>query len=130
MVALKWNSEMTETMAENAREILKAIFPFTEKYTDYISAYKTVGGRDIALERNRTDACYLWLEKYDQSIDGVEIKNLKNPGMPYDPKQSRNSNLNDTNAPRLKVGNRVWYLKIENLDALRLVAEWYGAKKP
>lgn len=115
---------MIET--EKAREILKDIFPYTEKTTQYLAVYKSKKGREFALERDRSEAFYIWVEKYDGNIDGICIKNAKNPRQPYSSKQPRNSNLNETNSPRLKVGNKVWYLEISALEALKQVSRWYN----
>ena len=41
-------------------------------------------------------------------------------------KQSRNSNLTEKNTPRLKVGNKAYYLKIETLEAFNKVIDWYS----
>jgi len=111
---------------EHAREVLKDAYPFTESCTQYIARYNTKSGKEIALERKRTEAFFVWVQKYNESIDGVSIKNESYPGKPYDRKQSRNSNLNDKNTPNLKQGNRVWYLEISNIDALKNLIDWYA----
>lgn len=110
---------------ETAREEFKAAYPLTERCTQYIARYNSKSGREIALERDRTEAFFVWLEKYDVTLDGIRIKNDKCPGQPYGRTQPRNSNLNEKNAPRLKVGNKVWYLEIENLEALKALISWY-----
>src|SRR5690606_41950880 len=111
---------------EKAREELKKAFPFTEVCTQYIARYNTKSGKEIALERDRSDALYVWLQKFDTQIEGIKVKNQKFPGQPYDRKQSRNSNLNDKNSPKLKEGNKVWYLEIENIEALKELLAWYA----
>lgn len=111
---------------EKAREEFKKHFPFTEVCTQYIARYKTKSGKEIALERDRSDAFYVWLQKFDKNIEGIQIKNTKFPGQPYDRKQTRNSNLNDKNSPKLKLGNKVWYLKIDSFDALESLINWYA----
>lgn len=111
--------------SEKARDELKKAFPFTERCTQYIARYETESGKELALERDRKDAYYVWVQKYDTSIPGIRIKNRSHPGQPYDRKQTRNSNLNDTNTPKLKLGNKVWYLEIEDLDALKNLISWY-----
>ena len=111
---------------EDSRQILKEYFPYTERCTQYIAKYQTKSGKEIALERNRTEAIYIWLQKYSTNIDGVTIQNEKFPGMPYERTQARNSNLNDKNAPQLKVGNKAWYLKVESTNSLRLLLNWYS----
>tara|TARA_R110002072_G_scaffold302794_1_gene488769 strand:+ start:6245 stop:6598 length:354 start_codon:yes stop_codon:yes gene_type:complete len=110
---------------EKAREAFKQAFPFTEVCTQYIARYNTKSGMEIALERDRSDAFYVWLQKYDVEIDGVLVKNQKYPGLPYGRKQTRNSNLNDKNTPKLKFGNKVWYLEISSLEALNKLIDWY-----
>ncbi|RCU49077.1 hypothetical protein DU002_12000 [Corallincola holothuriorum] len=102
-------------------------FAGVQKQTDYIAVFQNSKGRELALERDRTEAFYVWLEKYNTVIPGVAIKNQEKPGEPYGRKQPRNSNLNDKNCPNLKVGNRVWYLEIESPQALRELAKWYAA---
>lgn len=119
--------EVQLTLAKQAQNRLKEKFPFTEVSTHYIAKYETKSGREVVLERERSDAIYLWLQKYDQVIDGVRINNIKFPGQPYEPKQTRNSNLNEKNAPKLKFGKRAFYLEIDNLLALESVVEWYSA---
>ena len=110
---------MQKININKARELLKSIFPFTEMKKEHIAAFKTKKGRELVLELNRKEAFYLWMEKFDVSLGGVSIKNQDYPGLPYERKQPRNSNLNDTNAPRLKKGNKVWYLEIESMEALK-----------
>ncbi len=110
---------------KKARELLKAAFPMTEKALKKMAVYKNKSGMEIAMQLVRSRAFYLWLEKYDSSLEYVSIKNVKNPGQPYASTQPRSSNLNDTMAPRLKVGNKVWYLEVENLSALQTVIDGY-----
>jgi hypothetical protein len=112
--------------SEKARELLKEAFPFTEKTTVYIAGYRTESGREIALERDRAEAFYVWVQKYDVEIEGIAIQNKNFPGKPYDRRQTRNSNLNDKNSPKLQFGNRAWYLRIDNLEAVRTLIYWYG----
>lgn len=112
---------------EKAREELKRAFPFTEVSTQYIARYNSKTGKEIAIERERSDAYYLWVQKPNPEMPGVTIRNEKFPGQPYDRKQSRNSNLNDKNAPKLKLGNKVWYLKIEDMSALKEFIDWYSS---
>ena len=116
---------MTTIDIEQARSMLKDAFPMTEKVTQKMAVYKNQSGREIALQRERINAYYLWLERYDVNLDHVSVKNLKNPGQAYDRKQPRSSNLNDTSAPRLKLGNKVWHLEVDNTEALTGVISWY-----
>ena len=111
---------------EKARELMKDGFPFTERCTQYIARYNTKTGKEIALERDRTEAFFVWIQKYEAEIEGVVIKNEKFPGLPYERTQSRNSNLNETNTPRLKKGNKVWYLQIDSLSSLKKLVDWYA----
>lgn len=113
---------------KEAHKILSESLRFAgvQKQTDYIAVFQNSKGRELALERDRSEAFYIWLERYSAVIPEVIIKNQENPGEPYGWKQPRNSNLNDKNCPNLKVGNRVWYLEIGSPQALREVANWYA----
>lgn len=114
---------------KEARNLLSKTLQFAgiQKQTDYIAVFLNPKGREMALERDRSQAIHVWVEKFNTSIPGVVIKNEKHPGQPYERNQTRNSNLNSKNCPNLKVGNRVWYLEIESLRALEEVAKWYAS---
>jgi hypothetical protein len=112
--------------SEHARTILNEAFPRTESCTRYIARYNTKNGNEIALERERAGAFFVWVQKYDESVEGVTIRNQKNPGQPYDRKQARNSNLNDKNTPTLKLGNKAFYLEAVNIVAFRNLVNWYA----
>ena len=110
---------------DTARDVLKVAFPFTEKTTQKFAVYRNPKGREIAVQRERSESFYVWLERYDIELPGIVVKNEKFPGQPYDRKQSRNSNLNDTMAPRLKVGHKVWYVQVDGLTELQQLVDWY-----
>ncbi|WP_036800658.1 hypothetical protein [Photobacterium marinum] len=112
-------------ISEQAQHLLNDKLRIAKNMTQYLAIYNTKSGRELALERERSEAIYVWLQKYNLSIEDVEVKNEKFPGQPYGPKQSRNSNLNGKNTPKLKTGNRVYYLKITSLQALEKVIDWY-----
>lgn len=116
------------TISLNAQKKLKENFPFTEVLTQYIAKYETKNGKELALERERTEGIFLWLQKYDQIMDGVRVKNEKYPGQPYEAKQPRNSNLNEKNTPKLKFGRKAFYLQIDNIEAFEKVITWYAEK--
>lgn len=118
---------MNSVDTELARDVLKEAFPHTEVCTQYIARYATRSGKEIALERDRAEALYVWVQKFEAGMPGIQVKNAKFPGLPYERKQARNSNLNDKNAPNLKVGNKVWYLELTDLAALRALCSWYGS---
>jgi hypothetical protein len=117
-------------LSNDAHKALSSILKFAgiHKQTDYISVFYNENRRELALERERSEAIFVWLEKYETSIPGVSIKNQQFPGQPYDWKQTRNSNLNDKNSPNLKIGNKAWYLEVESLDALLELARWYARR--
>lgn len=106
---------------------MKKAFPHTGRFTQYIASFKTPKGREIAVQRGRTEAYYVWVQRYDTPIAGITIRNTKYPGMPYSKDQPRNSNLNAKNAPKLMVGNKAWYLEVESLGALKKLIAWYAA---
>ena len=117
---------MTNTML--ALKKLRERLPGTENRTKYISCFSNTSGRQIAIEKERQDGIYIWVECHTPEIEGVEIRNRNTPGFPYSRSQSRNSNLNEKTASRLKVGNKVWYLKIEALESFnQFVGRYYAA---
>jgi hypothetical protein len=71
----------------------------------------------------------VWIE-YEEGKDPRDIhlavRNAKYPGTPYSVNQSRNSNLNDKNSPKLKKGYRVWYLTIADSGELDILLNWYA----
>ena len=96
--------------------------------TKYLSFFKTKVGKSFAIENEPKGEARIWLEYSDtnyESIDGVSINNRKNPGMHYSETQTRNSNLNPTNAPTLRVGKKVWNLRLRELAAFMSVMESY-----
>lgn len=111
--------------SKDAEDLLrKSLIPYNSP-TDYIASFRTIAGREIALERNRVEGFYVWVQKYTTDIDGVSIENIEFPGKPYLAAQSRNSNLNDKNSPKLKLGKKVWYLKADNIESLIILIDWY-----
>ncbi len=110
---------------KDAEELLRKRYCTAIQSTDYILAFRTSRGRELALERERSDSYFLWLQKYNQDFDGVSIRNLHGGDGPYSASQTRNSNLNTTKTPKLGIGNRVWYLEIDSLEALDNVLSWY-----
>ena len=111
--------------AQEAESILKQAIKPTAAPTKYIAGFRTERGRELALERNRNTAIYLWAEIQNPDIKGIKVMNQANPGMPYSANQPRNSNLNNKNAPRLKEGKEVYYLKIDDAAVLRAFVDWY-----
>ena len=102
----------------------KTLSPYNTP-TDYIASFRTKSSRELALERERTEGFYVWVQKYTTEIGGVSIENEKYPGKPYLAAQSRNSNLNETNTPKLMPGKKVWYLKADNIESLQHLIDWY-----
>ena len=111
--------------SKEAEKLLRQTLSPNNTPTDYIASFRTKSGRELALERVRKEGFYVWVQKYTTAINGVSIENEKFPGKPYLAAQSRNSNLNETNAPKLMPGKKVWYLKAENIEALQRLIDWY-----
>lgn len=89
------------------------------------AAFRTVAGREIALDRQRTTAFFVWVETYEVSIPGVAVRNVKHPGHPYAPHQSRAHSLTRW-APKLAEGDQAWHLGVVSIDALRTLLDWYA----
>jgi hypothetical protein len=65
---------------EKPRKLFKEAFLFTENTTQKMALYSKSKGKEIALQRGRSLAFYIWLENYDTTIEGVSIKNEKKSG--------------------------------------------------
>ena len=111
--------------SKEAEILLRAtLIPYNNP-VNYIASYRTKSGREVALERERTEGYFVWVQKYTTQILGVTIQNQKVPGMPYVASQTREANLNKTNAPKLMIGKKAWYLKVDNIEALKNLIDWY-----
>ena len=113
---------MTGFNVEIAKQIIEENLGENIASTKYISVYRTRNGRELALQKNRKTMVSVWTEDYDKSISEIEIKNEANPGKPYSKYQSRSSN---SNSKKLRVGNEVYYLKINTVESLKKFLEWY-----
>lgn len=100
---------------------LAARFPPTATPTKYIAGFNLRGGREIALERTR-QSISVWIRRIPTGLAGYKILNRKNPGQPYAPSQSRNSNLRSM-APTLATGHQAYYLELEDLGVLATLVE-------
>ena len=52
---------MSNIDTEKARALMKQAFPRIEMFTKYIAVYRTNRNYEIALERERTGAFYVWV---------------------------------------------------------------------
>jgi len=93
----------------------------------YAAGFELPTGRQIAVNTRGQEAM-VWIEKCDPlpAIDGIEVRNEKFPGQPYSAQQARKSSLNDSVAPRLKVGNPVYCLNVSSEQAFLKLLEWYA----
>lgn len=87
--------------------------------TQYIAGYRTADGRELALERGRA-AVYCWAEPTPLPAPAGA------PLRMYAAEDSRNSNVNSKNCPRLRVGNAVHYWRFDSISDFRGFLEWYG----
>lgn len=116
---------MIKVDSKDAEKLLRKRLNPINIPTDYIASYRTASGRELALERDRTEGFFVWLQKYTTEISGITIKNIEHPGEPYLANQNRNSNLIEKNTPKLKPGKKVWYVKADNIEALENLVNWY-----
>ncbi len=87
--------------------------------TKYIAGFRTRTGRELALERHR-DGIYCWSQD-------VELTDAPaSPERRYPPEKSRNSNLNDKNCPRLRVGHAAHYWTFDRFDQFEAFVRWYA----
>lgn len=96
-----------------AEALVASRFTRTALPTKYIAGFRLRSGREIALERDRVQAIYLWTSP----LDGAPA-DLARYRTPYAAQKSRNSNLNTKNAPTLRVGRPVDYWTLPSLAEL------------
>ena len=115
---------------DGAKRILSKRFQPIGPGTDNISGFKTPTGRQLALAQSRRGV-YIWIEEDPSVVDipCIAITNKKHPGQPYAPDQRRNSNLK-TQAPRLAMGHRAFYLNVETEVAFEQLLDWYETLPP
>lgn len=110
---------------ESAVKKLAKEFICISGYKDKIASYRTKNGREMAIQKKNRTGVYIWFEKHNPDIPDIEVKNQKYPGMPYSTRHTRSSALNATNAPKLKIGNKAWYLRFTTPEALDSFLDWY-----
>jgi hypothetical protein len=111
-------------LAEQAEALLHGKFARLREPTKYIASFRTESGRHLALTRQVKNDIYIWAEGFNESLNGISIKNRDFPGLPYLPEQPRSSNLT-TASSRLGLGNLSYYIKCDTLVALERFATWY-----
>ena len=87
--------------------------------TQYIAAFRTVGGYELALERNRK-AIFCWAQPRRSASAPFTRKRVY---LALDP---RNSNLT-SHCPTLRVGVPAHYWRFDGLDAFESFLKWYEA---
>jgi len=95
-------------------ETLKRTSPPTEK----IAGFTTRTGRQLALERVRNEI-YCWTEL--SSLEAAPCT----PRRRYTASETRNSNLNRKNAPRLMLGQEVLYWTFSDIEHFKRFVDWY-----
>lgn len=98
---------------QSAEAFLASRFERTALPTKYIAGFRLPSGREIALERNRIQAIYLWTSPVDTPPADLATHRTR-----YAAQKSRNSNLNAKNAPKLRVGRPVDYWTLPSLSDL------------
>ncbi len=91
--------------------------------TKKLASFESHGGKNYALQLERSKAFYLWIEDRGDkiaSIQGVVAARL------YPEDKSRASNLRGT----LRPGNSVWLIKLHSLDGLKNVMDMYTENEP
>lgn len=114
----------TTSLSSQAEELLCKHFARVKEPTKYAAFFRTVGGRHLALTRQRGNDIYIWAECSPEDMEGVVLKNRDHPGQPYSPAQPRASSIKKS--PRLGIGNQAYYLKCETLGAVERFTCWYN----
>ncbi|SDD96598.1 hypothetical protein [Aquimonas voraii] len=107
------STEHTSMVTQSAETFLASRFERTALPTKYIAGFRLPNGREIALERNRTQSIYLWTPP----LDNVSAQ-LAQYRTRYAAHKSRNSNLNAKNGPTLREGRPVDYWKLPSVADL------------
>jgi hypothetical protein len=107
-----------------AEEYLASRLERTTEPTKYIAGFRTPSGKELALARTNRDV-YVWVSLLPPGLRGVTVSNRDNPGQPYAPTQTRNSNLR-ASTPTLAEGHQAWYVRLDDLAALEQLVEAYG----
>ena len=113
-------------LVADAEAILGNHFARLKEPGEKIATFRTANGRHLALSRDLKTAIKVWVEGFPEAgMPGVMIDNTKYPGRPYDSAQTRSSNINFASS-RLAIGQEVYYLHVETLEALERLATWYS----
>ena len=100
-------------ITRSAETLLANRFQRTAQPTMYIAGFRLPSGQEVALERNRIQAIYLWTAPIANApADLVQYRRR------YGAQKSRNSNLNSKHAPTLKLGKPVDYWVLPSVAAL------------
>ncbi len=100
-----------------AERRLEERFDRTRKATQKLAGFVTSNGRQIALQRERKTALYLWVEDRPPSALGVTVER-------YPPSKSRGSN-HKAIVPNLSEGNEAWKVVLQDLGVLAALMDWY-----
>jgi hypothetical protein len=115
------NKKQPSETALRAQALLDAQLTSNAPHSLYIAGYHTLNGKHVALERCR-ESILLWTEAVEDGAPAEFQKHLKDR---YAKDRSRNSNLNEKHASRLKVGNLVDYWEFKSVHDLGKFIEWY-----
>lgn len=108
---------MSGSTVRVAERRLEERFDRTKEATQKLAGFVTSNGRQIALQRERKTALYLWVEVRPPPIVGVTIER-------YPPSKSRGSH-HKANVPSLAEGNEAWKVVLQDLGALATLMDWY-----
>ncbi len=110
-------------ITEIAEQLLEKHLARTAKPTKYIAGFRTKRGREIALERSR-DSLFIWTEHLAEFPQNFTLRPLRH----YPANKSRNSNLNNKNAPKLIVSKAADYWQLDSTESLQSFIDWYVAQ--
>lgn len=108
---------------QDARRVLQRHLKPISAGTHKLAAFGTRSGREIAVEHNQRSAS-LWIEVLPESHPNITVLNRSNPGQPYALGQSRHSNINSKNAPRLSKG-KAYHVSVDDQGTLEALLAWY-----
>ncbi|MDB5969052.1 MAG: hypothetical protein JWQ90_1502 [Hydrocarboniphaga sp.] len=112
------------TEVESAIQFLLGLGARPINATQYIASFSIGAARQLAIEKEKK-SIYLWTQACRESAPPELACFLRRH---YSASKSRNSNLNEKNAPLLKAGNAADYWMFPTIGELVRFVHWY--RKP
>lgn len=113
------------TAALIVQQAIEALISFGARSinsTQYIESFNVGIAFPLAIERER-QSIFVWTQACRETVP-ADFAHFREDTYPAS--RSRNSNLNDKTAPRLKTGNSVDYWKFDTVFDFERFVHWYA----